>query len=393
MKPGLYENMSETLKALQQSGGMRVMPEADFSGNTATVAGQMMLNLSSNDYLGLSADSDLQRQFLNEISASDEFLMSSCSSRLLTGNFAAYGLLEQQLAQMFNKQAALVFSSGYHANIGILSAVSDSKTLVLADKLVHASIIDGLHLSKATVMRFAHNNIEHLNLLLNKYAPDFNNIIIATESVFSMDGDVADLPGLVELKKSRDNVYLYVDEAHAFGVRGENGLGVAEEKGLLQDIDFLVATFGKAIASQGAFVVCSQTVRDYLVNKMRSLIYTTALPPINVKWTSFVLDRLKSFSTKRNNLHKVSDYVRKAVEQKGYGYCGESHIVPVVVGGNESTIALAKKMQSAGFYVLPLRPPTVPPETSRLRLSLTAAISMEQAEELVACLPPKSQLE
>ena len=211
---------------------------------------------------------------------------------MLTGNFTVYEELETELAHLFGTEAALVFNSGYHANTGILPAVSDAQTLILADKLVHASLIDGIRLSAAKCIRYRHNDLAQLERLLKEHHSAFRQIIIVTESIFSMDGDQADLPALAELKRRYGNVLLYVDEAHAFGVRGRQGLGCAEESGCTGDIDFLVGTFGKAAASAGAYIVCRKVIREYLVNRMRTLIFTTGLPPVNIAWTLFVVRRL-----------------------------------------------------------------------------------------------------
>lgn len=388
MDGGLYERIRAELQKLEVSGAKRRLPEVRFDGTQVIAGGRRMLNLSSNDYLGLSSDISMQNSFLEDFAGKKEFSMSSCSSRLLTGNFSAYGELEQCLSDMYGR-AAVVFSSGYHANSGILPAITDSQSLILADKLVHASIIDGLRLSKATVMRYAHNNYEHLCILLQKYAANYREVIIVTESIFSMDGDIADLRFLAGLKKQYDNLYLYVDEAHAFGVRGEKGLGVCEEAGVSGEIDFLVGTFGKAAASFGAFLICAPEVKEYMVNKMRTLIYTTALPPFCIYWTLSVLNRFPEFGQKRRHLQEIAEKVRKGAEKKGYVSESQSHIIPVVAGSNEAAIRLAQDMQNAGFYVLPLRPPTVPEGTSRLRLSLTAAITLEETERFIDVLPAK----
>ena len=198
--------------------------------------------------------------------------MSSSSSRLLTGNFRVYDTLEERLAAMYGRESALVLSSGYHMNTGILPALCDKGTLILADKLVHASLIDGIRLSGARCIRYRHQD----------YSQDCDRIIIVTESIFSMDGDTAPLQRLVEIKRRCGKVMLYVDEAHAVGVRGERGLGLAEECGCIGDIDLLCGTFGKALASVGAYVICDSIIKEYLVNRMRTLIFTTAMPPVNL---------------------------------------------------------------------------------------------------------------
>ena len=371
----------QTLCALAREGNLRTLPEVRHDGIWIEQDGRRMLNMSSNDYLGLASDATLQDEFWQSLPERDR-LLSASSSRLLTGNFDVHQELETLLAERFGRESALTFSSGYHLNTGILPAVADVHTLILADKLVHASLIDGIRLSSATCIRYRHQDYRQLQSLLEKHRTNFERMIIVTESVFSMDGDVAPLAELVELKKVFPNVMLYVDEAHAIGVRGKRGLGIAEEQGCLADIDFLCGTFGKALASVGAYVVCSRLMHDYLVNRMRTLIFTTALPPLNVAWTKFVFSRLDGWEDRRIRLASMAEKVRGAVRQAGYPCPSESHIVPLVVGESEKTVLKAAEMQRKGFYVLPVRPPTVPAGTSRLRLSLTAALPEGEVERL-----------
>ena len=371
----------QTLCALAREGNLRTLPEVRHDGIWIEQDGRRMLNMSSNDYLGLASDATLQDEFWQSLPERDR-LLSASSSRLLTGNFDVHQELETLLAERFGRESALTFSSGYHLNTGILPAVADVHTLILADKLVHASLIDGIRLSSATCIRYRHQDYRQLQSLLEKHRTNFERMIIVTESVFSMDGDVAPLAELVELKKAFPNVMLYVDEAHAIGVRGKRGLGIAEEQGCLADIDFLCGTFGKALASVGAYVVCSRLMYDYLVNRMRTLIFTTALPPLNVAWTKFVFSRLDGWEDRRIRLASMAEKVRGVVRQAGYPCPSESHIVPLVVGESEKTVLKAAEMQRKGFYVLPVRPPTVPAGTSRLRLSLTAALPEGEVERL-----------
>ena len=371
----------QTLYALAREGNLRTLPEVRHDGIWIDQDGRRMLNMSSNDYLGLASDATLQDEFWQSLPERDR-LLSASSSRLLTGNFDVHQELETLLAERFGRESALTFSSGYHLNTGILPAVADVHTLILADKLVHASLIDGIRLSSATCIRYRHQDYRQLQSLLEKHRTNFERMIIVTESVFSMDGDVAPLAELVELKKAFPNVMLYVDEAHAIGVRGKRGLGIAEEQGCLADIDFLCGTFGKALASVGAYVVCSRLMYDYLVNRMRTLIFTTALPPLNVAWTKFVFSRLDGWEDLRIRLASMAEKVRGAVRQAGYPCPSESHIVPLVVGESEKTVLKAAEMQRKGFYVLPVRPPTVPAGTSRLRLSLTAALPEGEVERM-----------
>lgn len=376
------EQMQQELQELKEKNNLRKLPAITHEGRNVIVDGQRMLNLSSNDYLGLANDRKLRQEF-RETLTTETFLPTSSSSRLLTGNFSIYDRLEQQLADDFGTEAALTFNSGYHANTGILPAVSNTHTLILADKLVHASLIDGIRLSAAKCIRYRHNEYNQLERLLQVNHSEYERIIVVTESIFSMDGDEADLRELVRLKKQYPNVLLYVDEAHAFGVRGQRGLGCAEEQDCINDIDFLVGTFGKALASAGAYIVCRKVIREYLINKMRTFIFTTALPPVTVQWTSFMLERLAGFRQRRETLRFLSNQLREALKNKGYTCPSTSHIVPLITGESCVAIRKAEELQRKGFYALPVRPPTVPEGTSRIRFSLTAEIRESEMEKLI----------
>lgn len=372
----------QELQILKDKKNYRSLPSIIHNGKYIIKDEWRMLNLSSNDYIGLANDVSLRERFLETITP-ETFLPTSSSSRLLTGNFTAYQELEQQLAEMFETESALIFNSGYHANTGILPAICDTQTLILADKLVHASLIDGIRLSSAKCIRYRHNDLTQLQRLIEESHNAYNKIIIVTESIFSMDGDEADLAALVRLKKSYPNVLLYVDEAHAFGVRGTQGLGCAEEQNCINDIDFLVGTFGKAIASAGAYIVCRQIIREYLINKMRTFIFTTALPPVNIQWTSWILKHLPHFQSRREHLLQISRKLKDALINKGYACPTNSHIVPMIVGASKDAIFRAEELQRKGFYALPVRPPTVPEGTSRIRFSLTADITENEIKELI----------
>lgn len=374
------KNYTKLLNTLEAAGNLRCLPEVRHQGKWIEKEGQKMLNLSSNDYLGLASRIDLRDSFLARLQETD-LPLSSSSSRLLTGNFSIYEELEQHMCKAFGREATLLFNSGYHANTGILPALADKRTLILADKLVHASIIDGILLSGAPFQRYKHNNYEHLEQLLSKTRGQYEQTIIVTESIFSMDGDIADLQQLVRLKKNYPDVMLYVDEAHAIGVRGENGLGIAEEQNCIGDIDFLVGTFGKALASMGAYLLCSKTIREYLVNTMRPLIFSTALPPAQIAWTCFLFDRLPEFTAERQQLSQTSRLLATALQGKG-GEISNSHIIPFIIGENEACIQKALQLQRKGFYCLPVRPPTVPQGTARIRFSLTASIDTEDIKNL-----------
>ena len=381
------ETYKVLLDTLERAGNLRSLPLIEPQGKWIIREGRKMLNLSSNDYLGLSRDRQLRKEFLTR--AMEEYLpLSSTSSRLLTGNYPAYTELEKLLASAYGKESALVFNSGYHANVGILPALADKETLILADKLVHASLIDGIRLSGAAYKRFRHQDYEQAEQILQASVRTYKRIILVTESIFSMDGDIADLHRLVRLKQEYPTVLLYVDEAHAIGVRGKTGLGIAEESGTLPDIDLLVGTFGKALASMGAFVACSRLLHDVLVNRMRPLIFSTALPPLQVAWTSYLFQLLPHMEERRKHLQRLSASVAQALQGKG-GEISSSHIIPYIVKDSEDCLRLAEFLQRKGFYCLAIRPPTVPQGTARLRLSITADMDEENIRPLNELLVDK----
>ena len=379
------DRYASQLETLAHNGNLRRLPEMEPQGLYLVRDGVSMLNLSSNDYLGLADNVALKSEFLQTLDP-QTCRFSSTSSRLLTGNYPAYNRLEKRLAQLYGAESALVFNSGYHANSGILPAVTDNRSLILADKLVHASIVDGIGLSKARCIRYRHNNYEQLERLVAENADQYERIFIVTESIFSMDGDESDLPRLVSLKRQYPQVCLYLDEAHAFGVRGQLGLGCAEEQEVVGDIDFLVGTFGKAAASMGAFVICSETMKQYLVNTMRPLIFTTALPPVNLEWTLFIVNQICNMQERREHLARIGRRVREVLNPLNGGIVSSSHIIPYVLGESERTVEVALRLQHEGFYLLPVRPPTVPPGTSRLRISLNAECSDTDIDRLITTL-------
>lgn len=328
-----------------------------------------LLNLSSNNYLGFADNEEITEEFLDF--SKNSYGFGSASARLLTGTLPVYNELEQLLCNLFQKEKALLFNSGYHANVGITSSIADKNDVIFSDKLNHASIIDGMRLSSSKFFRYQHNNIDSLEKLIIRERNNFENAIIITESVFSMDGDIADLKKIIELKK-KYNCMLIVDEAHAFGVFGEKGLGICENLGIIQDIDLLIGTFGKAIGSMGAFVVGNSILIDYLINKARSFIFSTALPPINIAFSKWIIEnKLPKTLLKRERMLQLGKYLGS-----------ESHIIPVIIGSNSDTEKICKRLFDNGYFTLPIRPPTVPEGTSRLRLSLTTEILEKDMEQL-----------
>ena len=371
-----HERIRRELDELRALDRYRILPDISArNGKAIVVNGQSLLNLSSNDYLGLGDDKPMLAGYVKEFSATDH-AMTSSSSRLLTGNHPLYDQLEQALATLYNREAALVFNSGYHANIGMLPALSGRHDLVLSDRLNHASIIDGMKIAEAPYQRFRHRDYDHLEELLAGAADRYRQIFIVTESVFSMDGDLADLARLVALKE-KYGALLIVDEAHGVGVFGEQGLGLCETTGMVQKIDIITGTFGKALASTGAYAVMNSLVREYLLNTMRSVIFTTALPPVILGWSLLTLSRQSAMARERQDLLLLAARLRHKLLERGADVPGDSHIVPVITGSNSLAVALAAKLREAGFLCMPVRPPTVPEKSARIRISLRSILQWE----------------
>ena len=371
-----YDRIRTELDELKSLDRYRVLPDITArDGKDIEVNGERLLNLSSNDYLGLGDDNELLEGYGRRFRKSSH-AMTSSSSRLLTGNHPLYDQLEKALAALYGRQSAMVFNSGYHANIGILPALCNRHDLVLSDRLNHASIIDGMKIAEAPYQRFRHCDYDHLEELLEGARGRYRQIFIVTESVFSMDGDLADLARLVALKE-KYGAFLIVDEAHGVGVFGERGLGLSETAGMVPQIDIITGTFGKALASTGAYAVMSSVVREYLLNTMRSFIFTTALPPVILGWSLLTLERQASMFSERAALLRLAARLRNELVGRGFDVPGESHIVPVVTGGNDLAVALAARLKDAGFLCMPVRPPTVPEKGARIRISLRSTLSWE----------------
>lgn len=340
-----------------------------------------LLNLQSNDYLAIGARGDFRNDIAKMLSEGN-LSMGSYSSRLLSGNNQIYDELEYIMQNRFGK-SVLLFNSGYHMNTGVLSALTTENTVIIADKLVHASIIDGMKLCSCKFERFRHNDLNHLEKIVHKHK-DCNDIIIVVESLYSMDGDMADLKGLVELKKKYTQIRLYVDEAHSIGCMGQTGLGLAEETGTIQDIDLLAGTFGKTFASMGGYIVSNDITKKYLIQRCRSLIFSTALPPVTMFFNKLVFENLDSYQTEREKLYEISRKLKQLLSTSGIETSSNSHIIPIILGSDNNAIKMSEILMHEGFFVLPVRPPSVAEGTSRIRLSLTS--ETDDIENLVSVI-------
>ena len=372
----MYGNYSDILKTLDSNSHFRTIK--DFTGKDEKYiynGGQKLLNLSSNNYLGLADNKKITERFLDTTGA--EYSFGSASARLLTGTLPVYKELENLISELFNTQGTLLFNSGYHANVGINSTLAQKGDVIFSDKLNHASIIDGMQLAQGKFFRYPHNDMSALEKLLLRERKNFKEAIIVSESVFSMDGDIADIAKLVELK-NKYNCMLVLDEAHAFGVFGQKGLGVSETLGLINEVDLIVGTFGKAIGSVGAFATGKKVLIDYLINKARSFIFSTSLPPINIAFSKWIIENeLPHTYEKRQNMLAL-----------GRKFNSRSHIIPVSIGENDKSVQMCDILYQNGYFTLPIRPPTVPAGTSRIRISLTTEIEendLTKLQEILKC--------
>jgi 8-amino-7-oxononanoate synthase len=325
-------------------------------------------NLSSNDYLGLSKHPDV-------IAAAEHavrrFGTGGTSSRLLAGTLSVHRQLEESLAAFLQKDAALLFSSGYHVNTGVIPALMGAGDVIFVDRLCHATIIDGIKLSGARFHTFEHNNAEDLAALLKKNRSGKNRALIVSEGVFSMDGDIAPVARLADLSEQYDALF-YLDEAHSIGVFGAQGQGVASAQNALDRVDILVGTLSKSMGSQGGFVAARKNIIDFLISRSRAFIYTTALAPACAAAGLASLQLFPSVRDRARRILEVSQALRADLTALGFSTMDSaSPIVPVLVGEVARTRMLSEYLLSHGFFVPSIRPPTVPAGESRLRLSIT----------------------
>ena len=380
--------IGEELRRLELLNRQRFLKRLEVRENPQVrFRGRRLVNFSTNDYLGLSqhpAVKDCAERAISEAGA------SACSSRLICGNLDLHEKLEAKLADLKGKEAALVFASGFTANLGILSSLVGPGDQIFSDALNHASIIDGCRLSRAATVVFRHGDLGHLEKLL-KECRNAGRRLVVSDSLFSMDGDLADLPGLVSICQRYDS-WLMLDEAHATGVMGSRGGGLVEhfqDRGEIHPakIELLMGTLSKALGSFGGFVTCDSPVRDYLVNKSRPFIFSTALPPAAVGAALGSLELIRPPSEAREKLWNNIRLMKSRLVQTGLltGE-GQTPIFPVPLGSEQRGLEMSERLIGRGFLVTAIRPPSVPPGTSRLRVTVTANHSASQIEALVDSL-------
>ena len=376
--------MAQFPKKLQEKLHRR---EADNSLRHLPVANSLV-DFSSNDYLGFSRNQEILKNALNHLSSLDNRQNGATGSRLLTGNHALYSILESRLADFHEGISALVFNSGYDANIGFFSAVPQRGDVIFYDEYIHASIRDGIRMGNAKSFKFKHNDLDDLK---NKYRVELGRsgseteIYVVTESVFSMDGDSPDLIAFSKFSE-RNNCRLIVDEAHAIGVFGDKGEGLVQKLGLQKKIFARIVTFGKALGCHGATILGSRSLKDYLVNFSRSFIYTTGLPPHSVATILSAYEHLMSDGGEGSKLRSNIEFFNQRLETldlKSVFIPSNSAIHCCRVSGNQKTRSVAKKMQNEGFDIRAILSPTVPEGQERLRVCLH---SFNTKEEIRAML-------
>lgn len=382
---GLDDSIGHFLDGLDQAGRKRVLRPVDpLPAGRVRVGGRELINFSSNDYLGLSRHPEVverSRRWLNEYGA------GSGASRLVTGHLAAMEALEAKIARAKQTEAALILASGWQCNASVLPALLDKalwgvEPLVFADKLIHASLHAGLELSGARRYRYRHDDFDHLESLLKAHADKPGPRFIVTETVFSMDGDVTDMAALSALARRWD-AFLYVDEAHATGVLGLQGFGLSPGMGA----DIAMGTFSKGMGSFGAYVACSARLREFLINRASGLIYATGLPPATLGAIDAAMDLVPRLEGERTRLQLMARHLREGLRAAGLDTGpSASQIVPLILGDEQHTLGVARALEARGLLGIAIRPPTVPPGTSRIRFALSAVHSDADIERLLTAI-------
>jgi 8-amino-7-oxononanoate synthase len=373
--------LEKDLAQIESLGLRRALKSLDSpQGREIVLNGKRVLNFSSNDYLGLANDARIKRAAVEAI---ERYGFGAGASRLICGNMTVHDKLEAELAYFKNTQSALVFSSGYMANTGIISALMGRNDIVLCDKLNHASIIDGIVLSRAKLQRYRHSDIQDLEHILKT---SVGKKLVVTDTVFSMDGDKAPLKEIVDLAR-RYEAMVMVDEAHAFGILGPHGGGRVEELGLQGQVDIQMGTLSKAAGCSGAYVCGTKILREYLINKSRAFIYTTAMPPALAQAALVALQIIRQDDQLRRQLKDNADYLRDALKAMGFDTMNSSTpIIPILVKDPVRARAFSEHLLKQGIFVQAIRPPTVPVNTARLRLTVTAAHTRGDLDKLLNAL-------
>ncbi|MEW9178916.1 8-amino-7-oxononanoate synthase [Bacillus mycoides] len=363
-------HLQSKVEQLKEQGQYRNLHVTEKAEETWLIRNEKrMLNLASNNYLGLAGDERLKEA---AIACTRKYGTGATASRLVVGNYPLYEEVERSICDWKGTERALIVNSGYTANVGAISALACRHDMVFSDKLNHASIVDGIILSGAEHKRYRHNDLDHLEKMLQIASPEKRKLIV-TDTIFSMDGDIAYLRGLVQLKEKYGAIII-VDEAHASGIYGIGGAGLSHvEKDIAQKIDIHMGTFSKALGCYGAYLAGDSIYIEYLQNMMRSFIFTTALPPGTLGAIRKAIEIVKEDNERRERLIENGAYFRAHLQEAGFDIGNSStHIVPIVVGSNENTLRFSERLQEVGIAAIAIRPPTVPVGSSRVRFAVTS---------------------
>ena len=334
---------------------------------TVHLEGKKVVLLSSNDYLGLAAHTLLQKAAIQTL---ERYGCGAGASRSISGTMEPHRALEERIAEFKGCEAALLFSSGYMANLGLLTTLVEEGDLIVSDEFNHASIVDGCRLSRAEVWIYHHRDIKHLEDLLKKSS--HRRRLIVTDGVFSMEGDIVPLPAIREVA-DQYGAMVMVDDAHATGVLGQGGRGTAEHFDMMGKVEIQMGTLGKALGGFGAYVTGSRDLIDYLINRCRTFLYTTAPPPAIAAMALAALDIVAREPQRRKNLWENTSYFKKGLERLGFDTgMSETPICPVLIGNNSLTMEADHRLMARGVFLQGIRPPTVPPQSSRLRATIMA---------------------
>jgi 8-amino-7-oxononanoate synthase len=373
----------EDLQTLAKQHLLRELSLIDSpSAPVISLEGQEVLLFASNNYLGLANHPQVK---VAATKAIEEFGVGAGASRLISGTMTPHHTLERDLARLKSTEASLTFSSGYATNIGVIPSLAKADSLILADRLCHASLIDGCRLSRATLRIFHHNDLAHLKRLLSSHSPHASALII-TEGVFSMDGDLAPLPEMARLAEEFESTLL-VDDAHGTGVMGPNGRGTVEHYGLDPASILHMGTLSKAIGASGGFVAGPKDFVAYLINTSRSFIYSTALPPAMAAAASTSLAIIQQEPQRRRKLWRNREFLHNGLVDMGFELTNtQSPILPIIVKDPELGLQMSHRLREEGVWIPAIRPPTVPKGTSRLRITVTADHSIKQLETALRAL-------
>ena len=370
-----YADLELKLEKLQEDHLFRELKSVTGApGEWVEIKGKRLLNLSSNNYLGIAGHPLL---ITSAIQAVQQMGCGATSARLIAGNYELYDQVEKDLARFKDTEAALIFNSGYTANLGIIPALAGRGDIIISDKINHASIIDGIRLSGAEFLRYKHTDMVDLERCLKK-AEGYRRKLIITDTVFSMDGDLAPLPVIVELKEKYGAV-LMIDEAHGSGIFGENGRGLAEFYAVTDRVEITMGTLGKAFGCSGAYVAGRKVLIDYLRNKARSFIFTTGLPPAVLGSVQAALQVVQKENWRREEVQAKATWVRNELIEAGFKLLNsQSQIIPILVGGNAATLEFSSRLFDENILAMAVRPPTVPLNAARLRLTVMATHNNEE---------------